>query len=152
MVTERARLRRCTLAAITLAPLLATVACGATGTSTHVSTSSIDNAVVAPTQPVPSHTALDADRMRDVEKGLNTVSSDKALGDAGGALIAADQQLRAVGALAPPNAQRLNDLRTARPTNCTEIRNVAAQADRVLGDGQLALSATSANVQVVTSS
>src|SRR4051794_4000446 len=121
MVTERARLRRCALTGVVLAPLLA--ACGSTGTPTHVSTSSIDNAVVAPTQPVPSHTPLDADRMRDVEKGLDTVSSDKVLGDAGGALIAANQQLRTVGALAPPNAQRLNDLRTARPKNCTEIRN-----------------------------
>src|SRR3954447_2952602 len=124
MVTQRARLRRCTLAGLVLAPLLATVACGSADAPGHVSTSAVNNAVVAPTQPVPTHTPLDAARMQDVEKALNTVTGDKALGAAGPALIAANKQLRAVGALAPPDAKRLNDLRTAQPKNCTEIRAV----------------------------
>ena len=152
MVTQRARLRRSTLACLALAPLLATVACGSSSAPGHVSTSAVNNAVVAPTQPVPSHTPLDAGRMQDVENAVNTVTGDKALGTAGPALIAANNQLRAVGALAPPDAKRLNDLRTAKPKNCVEIRAVAGQADQVLNDGHAAVAMTSATMQTVTSS
>ncbi len=139
------------LAALVVTPLLATAACGSGGDSTHVSSSALGDATGAAAQPAPTHPPLDPARVHDVQTGLDAVNSDKVLGDANTALNADNARLRAAGTLAPPNAKRLNDLRVVRPKNCADIRSAAAQAAGVLGDGRGALSATSTDVQTVTS-